>query len=98
MGNKQQESEGSKPAKAAKAAKSVPEFSRWALFEAQVLAKVKFPEKCKKVIAKRQSQVDDDSTEAELVAACIRLKIRQKGQNPEVCCLFWTTAEITVWL
>jgi hypothetical protein len=75
-----------------------PAFSRWALFEGAVLSKVEDPAKCKRVIAQRQSQVDDDSNEADLVAAYIRKKLRDKQQNPGTCCIFFTTAEITAWL
>src|SRR4051794_28554899 len=99
-----------KPAKAAEASKksaslhadvkpekAEPVFSRWALFEEAVLSKVKTPEKCKKVIAQRQSQVDDDSCEADLVGAHIRNKLRAKKQDPATCAIFFTTAEITDW-
>jgi hypothetical protein len=73
-------------------------FSRWALFEKEVLAKVKDPEKCKAVIAQRQAHIDDDSHEADLVAAYIRLRLCDERQNPDSCCFFFTTAEITTWL
>ncbi len=75
-----------------------PAFSRWALFEGAVLSKVANTEKCKTVIAQRQIQVDDDSNEADLVAAHLRQKLHDKKQNPDTCCLFFTTAEITTWL
>jgi hypothetical protein len=80
---------------AAKSPAEVPVFSRWALFEAAVLAKVKNPEVCKKVIAQRQAQVDDDANEADLVAAHLRKRLRDKGQNPDTCCIFFTTCEPT---
>ena len=78
--------------------KDEPAFSRWALFERAVLSKVANPEECKRVIALRQSQVDDDANEADLVAAHLRKRLRDKVQDPDTCCLFFTTAEITAWL
>jgi hypothetical protein len=73
-------------------------FTRWALFEAAVLMKVEYPEQCRKVILKRQSQIDDDANEADLVAAHIRTQLREKRLQPDSCCVFLTTAEITKWL
>jgi hypothetical protein len=73
-------------------------FSRWAKFEEAVLAKVEDPEKCKKVIALRQAQIDDDANEADLVAAYLRAQLREQKEDPETCCVFMTTPEITKWL
>jgi hypothetical protein len=75
-----------------------PVFSRWALFEAAVLAKVVDPEKCKKVIAQRQTEIDDDANEAVLVAAYLRAQLREQKEDPETCCIFMTTAEIAMSL
>jgi hypothetical protein len=75
-----------------------PAFSRWAQFEAQVLSKVKNPRGCMKVIAQRQEQVDDDTNEADLVAAYIRKILVDATHDPDTCCVFFTTAEITPWI
>jgi hypothetical protein len=72
--------------------------SRWALFEDDVLSKVKNPEDCKRIIAQRQAQVDDDSHEADLVASFIRKKLQDNRQDADTCCLFFTTAEIAAWV
>ena len=73
-------------------------YSRWAAFEEQVLARVEDPEKCMEVIARRQSQVDADSNEADLVAAYFRQQLHEARQDPQRCCVFLSTAEITKWL
>jgi hypothetical protein len=75
-----------------------PTYSRWAAFEAAVLSKVKDPKKCMKVIAQRQARVDDDSNEADLVAAHIRKKLKDNSEDPDTCCIFFMTPEITRWL
>ncbi len=73
-------------------------FTRWSSFEKAVLSKVANPEACKKLIAERQAEVDDDSNETDLVVDFFRQKLRDENQNPDTCCLFFTTAEITDWL
>jgi hypothetical protein len=73
-------------------------FSRWASFEQAVLSKVNNPEQCKEVIAQRQVQVDDDSNEADLIVAFIRRKLQDKNENPDTCCVYFTTSEITACL
>ncbi|MEI7686804.1 MAG: hypothetical protein WCL32_17430 [Planctomycetota bacterium] len=73
-------------------------YSRWAMFERDVLTKVGDADKCMALVAERQQQVDDDANEAELVASFIRMRIREDGHNPESCCFFFTTGEITGWV
>ena len=75
-----------------------PSFSRWAAFEKAVLSKLNEPRECLRVIAQRQQQIDDDSNEADLVAAYIRKRLTDHNLDPDTCHVYMTTAEITDWL
>lgn len=77
---------------------NVIEYTRWAAFEHAVLAKVSDPDKCRKVISRRQTEIDDDSKEADLVAAYVRSKLQRAKLDPDTCCVYWTSAEVTEWL
>ena len=73
-------------------------YSRWAAWEQAVLARVNNPEKCQELIKQRQQAVDDDATEAELVADEFRSEIRNRGHNPDTDCVFITSKIAAAWL
>jgi hypothetical protein len=70
-------------------------YTRWAVFEQAILNKLEDPQKCRETVLRRQREVDDEACESELVSAYFRSQLRRHGQDPETCCLYWTTAEVT---
>lgn len=68
--------------------------TRWAAFEAAVLSKVSNPQKCLETILRRQQEVDDETTESDLVAEHFREVLRDQKCDPDTCCVYWTTAEM----
>lgn len=78
--------------------KSPQKFTRWGPFEGAVLAKLKKPARISRLIAKRQTDVDDESNEADLVASYFRRKLGNNRLDPSSCCVFLTTAEVTEFL
>ena len=63
-------------------------FTRWADWEQGVLSRVNDPDKCQHRIRERQQAVDDDATEAQLVAAEFRQALRRRGFDPDSACVF----------
>lgn len=63
-------------------------YSRWASWEQGVLSRVGDPEKCQEVIRQRQHAVDDDASEAELVAAEFREDLQRRGHDADKDCIF----------
>jgi hypothetical protein len=63
-------------------------FTRWADWEQAVLSRVNEPEKCQQLIRQRQQAVDDDATEAKLVAAEFWQEIQRRGFDPDTACVF----------
>lgn len=63
-------------------------FTRWADWEQAVLSRVNDPEKCQQLIRQRQQTVDDDATEALLVAAEFRQELQRRGFDPDTACVF----------
>jgi len=61
------------------------EHSRWPDWEAQVLAKVHAPKACQAAILQRQAAVDDDASEAELVAELFRAELARRQFDPDGC-------------
>ena len=56
--------------------------SRWAAWEAEVLAKVEDPQACQAAILQRQALVDDDASEAEIVAEHFLTQLTRRGIDP----------------
>jgi len=56
--------------------------SRWAAWEAEVLAKVEAPQACQAAILQRQALVDDDASEAEMVVDQFRAELTRRGLDP----------------
>ena len=75
-------------------------YTRWAAWEQQVLAKVSStPKRCRAAIQRRQKEVDDDDSEADLVARYFREQLRHEHkQNPDTCHVFIPMACVTDWV
>jgi hypothetical protein len=73
-------------------------YTRWSIFERDVLGKVKDPDEVLATIIQRQAEVDDEASETDLVADHFRTELRQAGKDPEKCCVFWPTAQVAVWV
>jgi hypothetical protein len=73
-------------------------FSRWAAWEAAVLARVDPEGKARELVAARQNEVDDDAEEASLVAGHFRDEIQQRGHDPDKACLFIPSEVAAIWL
>lgn len=59
------------------------EFGRWGTWEADVLSRVAEPSECQTVISERQAEVDDDSSEAELVRQAFRASLEARNHDPD---------------
>jgi hypothetical protein len=62
--------------------------SRWGTWEDLVLARVKNPDDCQLAIQERQSQVDDDEAEKDLVRDEIIRSIKMTTGNPDEASVF----------
>jgi hypothetical protein len=58
---------------------------QWADWEAQVLARVKEAQECRAVILERQAAVDDDASDAQLVAEQFRAMLNRWKHDPDCC-------------
>jgi hypothetical protein len=58
---------------------------QWADWEAQVLARVKEAQECRAVILERQAAVDDDASDAQLVAEQFRAMLKRSKHEPDRC-------------
>jgi hypothetical protein len=65
----------------------ITEFSRWALWESEVLSKCKDPAGLQRLIRQRQADIDDDREEAALVREFFREQI-SGTDRPESCTKF----------
>jgi hypothetical protein len=70
-------------------APALPQNSRWGAWENDVLARVGNPAECLRVIAERQSEVDEDTAEADVVRQAFIEELRLRGHDPE---------QETVWI
>jgi hypothetical protein len=64
------------------AAKSLARHSRWASWEDGVLSRIQHPDTAQQIIVERQSAVDDDAAEADLVRTAIADELRRRGHHP----------------
>lgn len=64
-------------------APALKRFSRWSTWEKAVLSRVADPSECQKVIEERQTAIDDDQTEADLVRDGFRQELFRRGHNPD---------------
>lgn len=72
--------------------------SRWAAWEAEVLAKVEDPQACQAAILQRQAMVDDDASEAEMVADQFRAELTRRGLDPATGYVFVPRPLARAWL
>ncbi len=61
------------------------EHSRWPDWEARVLSKVHDPLACQSAILQRQAAVDDDASEAAIVAELFRAELVRRHFDPDGC-------------
>jgi hypothetical protein len=69
-------------------------YSRWSLWEQAVLSRVADPSECQRVIEERQGAIDDDQTEADLVADGIREELARRGHNPDTEVIWISSADM----
>jgi hypothetical protein len=69
------------------------EFSRWAAWEAEVLAACPDPAACRRVIAERQAAVDGDQEDSDLVRDAFAALLRGRGHDPDKAVVFIPSAE-----
>jgi hypothetical protein len=71
---------------------------RWGAWAGQVLARVEHPQECLALIQQRQEAVDDDASEADLVACEFRDQLQQHGHDVTKDCVFITSGTAADWL
>jgi hypothetical protein len=71
--------------------------SRWGAWEGAVLSRVADPSECQKVIGERQDEVDDDTTEADLVREYFTQQISQRRHHPERSVLWIDSQTAARW-
>ncbi|SIO10530.1 hypothetical protein SAMN05444166_2473 [Singulisphaera sp. GP187] len=72
--------------------------TRWAEWEAEVLAKVSTPNNCRKAILLRQEEVDADSSERDLVAGQFRDELQARGHKADFERVFIPSCDAAEWL
>jgi hypothetical protein len=65
------------------AAATLKQYSRWGPWEKDVLARVPEPEECRRVIAERQADVDEDAADADLVRDAFAEELARRGHRPD---------------
>jgi hypothetical protein len=78
--------------------KQLSRASRWSAWEFGVLSHVAEPADCQRVILERQQEVDDDTSEADIVRDSFAMKLIAKGRRPESSHVFIPAADVAVWL
>jgi hypothetical protein len=73
-------------------------YSRWSLWERDVLARLPEPADAQKVIAERQGCVDDDDAEAALVRERFVAELRCRNIDPQTDAAFIPSALAALWL
>jgi hypothetical protein len=72
--------------------------TRWSLWERAVLAKLDCPHELQDLILARQRQLDDDESEAQLVADFFRDSLLRHGCDPDRERIFIPNADALVWV
>lgn len=68
--------------------------SRWGSWETEVLACVKDPAACQKLILERQAAVDADQEDSDLVREAFVTALRSRGHDPETDVVFIPSAKV----
>jgi hypothetical protein len=76
-------------------APALAQYSRWATWERDVLARVGEPSDSQKVVQERQDEVDDDAQEEDLIREAFATKLRGCGHVPEAAAVWLSAAEVT---
>jgi hypothetical protein len=71
--------------------------SRWGAWEGAVLSRVADPSECQKVIGERQEEVDDDTTEADLVRDYFSEQISHRRHDPSRAVLWIDSRTAAHW-
>lgn len=66
-------------------ARQLNAFSRWGIWERDILGRLPNPEGLQKLIQERREEVDDDSEEARLIRDAIADEIRERGHGEPEC-------------
>jgi hypothetical protein len=72
--------------------------TRWAPWERAVLAKLESPEELQELILARQRQLDDDDSEAQLVADYFREQLIMRSCDPDTARVFIANGFALVWV
>lgn len=78
--------------------RKITNYTRWAAWEREVLSKVDRPAECQKLVKSRQQEMDDDRSEAELVADHFREELIQRGHDPDRDSVFIPSQVAADWL
>lgn len=75
-------------------AEPLKRYSRWASWEAAVLARVGDPSECQKVIAERQGEVDEDAAAADVVREAFLARLKQHGLAADTAVIWFVSKDV----
>ena len=74
-------------------AKPLVSYTRWALWESEVLARLNDPDAVLAEVVRRREEVDDDRDESDIVRDSFVAELRRRGHDPETQVIWITSAQ-----